>query len=887
MVTSEARALFLPYRVKKRKLEDMTDTAIPLNDQEANLKRLLLDVAEHIEQDPPPAESVPNQLAEEPLTLRFTGGWVRDKLLGLESHDVDVGINKLTGYQFGLRLQEYLDAPGNAAKYGLEGAKRKAGSLTKIEANPDKSKHLETVTSKILGLEVDLVNLRKETYTSDSRNPQMEFGTAKEDALRRDATINAMFYNLNTSSIEDFTEQGLQDLKAGLIRTPLEPYTTFKDDPLRVLRLIRFACRLGYRIDDHALGYMAHPDIREALKLKITKERIWMELEKILRGQDPRRALEFFDSLNLYSTIFTNPTGENVQVPDTGNWRSVYDALAMLLKDASGQFGSFVVHNEEESFLAWVVATMTPWITVSEPSPPTGAKTAPPIAVSVARESLKAPNKVTDLINLCVRNLEEIKSLKDRQVTARDTLGMAIRTWGPTWRLQVLSALLVEILETPGAQESKYISEVFRRLLTFPELIFDYTRFTSATQELGIAEAYNLRPLLDGKSLSRALATPPGPWMKSALDIIMAWQLRNPEVTDQEVLLDSLKASEEFKSISTTPNSPPPFLAGVHLANASHTSRALDDSVSHPWKFPPNSIWVFPLLTWICRALDSRTVEKEWGALIPTLLSILDDTDTKTRALGADLVCNVMAVTPSGLLVRTGLAQLFLDSLYISVTYLPTLTPEDEATTIIGASIPAILAVTNVAYPNDPPVQPQRPDDHFTLRSPRVRALTTLLRQGILHPLSVCPYSTYPRLAVVLLGHLPTVLDALEVHSVVHLKGLVPLLTGILADPLVLAMPELTHASLLGLEAVMRNARPRVEVWRGDIAAGLGACWVQVSGERNPSGETANWGELRKQLRGVFAELRATVHELSDGKRFEGEIHSLLEAEPELKGMVQ
>jgi tRNA nucleotidyltransferase (CCA-adding enzyme) len=211
--------------IKRRKLssdQSFTNTAkmstnsriLELTEVEENLRTLLIDVAKYIDNSPGHASEsqvpLPDDLAKQPLVLRWTGGWVRDKLLGVESHDIDVAINKMTGFQFGLRLKEYLEIPGNPEKYGLEGVasnesqSKKAesgkskivGGLHKIEANPEKSKHLETVTTKILGLDIDLVNLRKETYSDDSRNPQMEFGTPEEDALRRDATVNAMFYNI-------------------------------------------------------------------------------------------------------------------------------------------------------------------------------------------------------------------------------------------------------------------------------------------------------------------------------------------------------------------------------------------------------------------------------------------------------------------------------------------------------------------------------------------------------------------------------------------------------------------------------------------------------------------------------------------------------------------
>lgn len=117
-----------------------------------------------------------------------------------------------------------------------------------IKANSDKSKHLETATIKVGDVFIDLVNLRCETYSEDSRVPQVEIGTPEQDAFRRDLTINSMFYNINTNTVEDFTGKGIQDLKDKVLRTPLDPLQTFLDDPLRLLRTVRFAQRFGFEI---------------------------------------------------------------------------------------------------------------------------------------------------------------------------------------------------------------------------------------------------------------------------------------------------------------------------------------------------------------------------------------------------------------------------------------------------------------------------------------------------------------------------------------------------------------------------------------------------------------------------------------------------------------
>ena len=243
---------------------------ITLNKEEERLRRLLLDVSEH----------VGSQTGATTPKLRFAGGWVRDKLLGLESQDIDIAVDNMTGLRLAEYIKEFASSSSKAEVYGKDTVKK----ITKIAARPEQSKHLETATLTIFGLSIDIANLRKETYDDLTRNPQIEFGTAEEDALRRDATINALFYNLQDEEVEDLTQRGISDMQKKVIRTPLDAYQTFKDDPLRILRCIRFASRFGYQIEDSAVHSMAVPEIREALRVKITRERIGVEMEKIFKG---------------------------------------------------------------------------------------------------------------------------------------------------------------------------------------------------------------------------------------------------------------------------------------------------------------------------------------------------------------------------------------------------------------------------------------------------------------------------------------------------------------------------------------------------------------------------------------------------------------------------
>ncbi|KAJ2637130.1 CCA tRNA nucleotidyltransferase, mitochondrial, partial [Coemansia sp. RSA 1694] len=140
-------------------------------------------------------ETIHAKQPEQPkLVLRIAGGWVRDKLLGLESHDIDIAIDHMSGFDLAQHVNQHLSEHGYPVS-----------TIAKISQNPERSKHLETATTSVLGLLVDFVNLRSETYNSDSRIPQIEFGTPADDALRRDITINALFYNIHTRQVEDFT----------------------------------------------------------------------------------------------------------------------------------------------------------------------------------------------------------------------------------------------------------------------------------------------------------------------------------------------------------------------------------------------------------------------------------------------------------------------------------------------------------------------------------------------------------------------------------------------------------------------------------------------------------------------------------------------------------
>lgn len=262
---------------------------------------------------------------------RVAGGWVRDKLLGRESDDIDIALDNQSGEEFARNINTYLKSLG-----------QKTSHIAVIQANPDQSKHLETANVKILNFLVDCVNLRSEEYANNSRIPEIRPGTALEDAMRRDFTINALFYNLNEKEVEDLTGMGVNDLRDGLIRTPLDPLHTFNDDPLRVLRAIRFASRFNFTLHPEIVSASLHPLIQRSILEKVSRERVLKECDGMFRGSScrPYLAIVLIHRLNMFDAIF--------QLPEEVSSKASVRSLSPLLSELGGDsvYSSYSVEED-------------------------------------------------------------------------------------------------------------------------------------------------------------------------------------------------------------------------------------------------------------------------------------------------------------------------------------------------------------------------------------------------------------------------------------------------------------------------------------------------------------------------------------------------------------
>ena len=214
------------------------------------------------------------------LECYVIGGWVRDLILHRPSNDIDVVV-----VGSGIALAEAV-----AHKLGRG-------------AHLSVFKTYGTAQVKRGELELEFVGARRESYTKDSRNPVVEDGTLEEDQNRRDFTINAMAICLNHDRYGELLDpfDGMGDLEECIIRTPLDPDITFSDDPLRMMRAIRFATQLGFFLDGETFDAISRNKERMAI---ITKERIAEELNKILLSRCPSEGFLLLDKTGLLPLIF-------------------------------------------------------------------------------------------------------------------------------------------------------------------------------------------------------------------------------------------------------------------------------------------------------------------------------------------------------------------------------------------------------------------------------------------------------------------------------------------------------------------------------------------------------------------------------------------------------
>ena len=264
------------------------------------------------------------------LECYVVGGYVRDLFLERPSNDIDVVVVG-SGIQVASELKSRLSKRAHLSVF----------------------RNFGTAQVKFHGMEIEFVGARKESYSHDSRKPHVEDGTLEDDQNRRDFTINALAVCLNKERFGQLVDpfEGVYDMEDGIIRTPLDPDVTFSDDPLRMLRCIRFATQLNFFIEDETFEALQ----RNAERIKIISgERIDDELNKIMLTKTPSKGFIDLYRCGLLQLII--PELVTLDVVETRNGRAhknnFYHTLEVLdnlcrAQDESGK------HDEMLLWLRW------------------------------------------------------------------------------------------------------------------------------------------------------------------------------------------------------------------------------------------------------------------------------------------------------------------------------------------------------------------------------------------------------------------------------------------------------------------------------------------------------------------------------------------------------
>lgn len=489
------------------------------------------------------------------VEIRVAGGWVRDKILGLETHDVDIALDSCTGSEFAHAVKEYHTSTVQDETDGNNKTKKsKIGKIGVIAANPAQSKHLETACVNIFGNDVDFSNLRHETYAEDSRIPDTVMGTPLEDSFRRDCTMNALYYNLNTELIEDWTRRGLQDLlKTKVINTPLKAFQTFQDDPLRVLRVIRFAVRYEMELSEEIKAACQQPQIHEELLRKVSRERVGNELEGMLSGKhaNPIQAMDLICRMKLGDSIFYPPDGFEIKGtigqaqlkpilymrPDSDEdelsrlraiaWeeaRECLQVLSIVLDTFDSDINAVTTIDKRLVYLAVVLLPYAKLHYLEKQKTKS-------VVECMVRERIKFKNKDVNFSGLLFQNLDGMIQLLQQfqhisaEVTStlRLQAGLLLRSAKEMW----VTTLIVATVCMSRMQASSH--DVNHWCARANGL------YKTIVLSMNLDECWKTKPLMNGKDLIRLLKLDRGPEVGVYMQEQVKWTLTNPKGSLEEL----------------------------------------------------------------------------------------------------------------------------------------------------------------------------------------------------------------------------------------------------------------------------------------------------------------------------------------------------------------
>lgn len=254
----------------------------------------------------PVVRTLADSFAEAGYDLAVVGGPVRDALLGRDTHDLDFTTNA---------------SPDDILRI-----------VTPVStAQWDIGRAFGTIGARVQGEQVEITTYRADSYDGVTRKPTVEFGdTIEGDLVRRDFTVNAMALQVPAVKLVDPTG-GVEDLVAGILRTPADPQVSFGDDPLRMLRAARFSAQLGFRVDDYTFD--AIEQLRATIEI-VSPERIQSELVRLMQTDDPVRGIRVLVETNLVDEFLPEVSALRLEVDEHHHHKDVYEHSLTVLSQA-------------------------------------------------------------------------------------------------------------------------------------------------------------------------------------------------------------------------------------------------------------------------------------------------------------------------------------------------------------------------------------------------------------------------------------------------------------------------------------------------------------------------------------------------------------------------
>ncbi|MCJ1396759.1 hypothetical protein MMC18_009651 [Xylographa bjoerkii] len=453
------------------------------------------------------------------------------------------------------------------------------------------------------------------------------------------------------------------------------------------------------------------------------------------------------------------------------------------------------------------------------------------------------------------------RSHTDPSIAPQDSHRISLMQTDPTFDVTAIDISRWSLMAVAGLRLLSHLTRLVPSLYESPlqGLVTSLASFTDSRDPWTRSEASGTANALLLDVLGRASATDP-----MALSKLLA-----------SLLQDRVKPSfTKTKNPSITEQGRKANYRQLDVMDFSNSEVELK-----PWKF--RDVYIMTVFRWILGKLDvcspifyhvkadvkqETQIQEHWPLVIPPLMAVLDDEAISNKVKGCELLVTILKHTPSSLLQKTGIGEIFQDVLMPCLSYLPSLTSEEESVCLLDAVYPTLLVLLRTRFPGYEPT------------AKRMATLDQILRVGILHGFSQA--GEYVKIATVLMYTLSELIEEMGIMSVSHLKDLLPIVSGILSSPFGPAHPRLLLAAALALQAIILNNWPRISYYRGEVLKGLAICWCTINEDTRKSNDLDNVKiAVRQDIRLLRESVGTNIVELVD-------VDQLLRGDPQLSDLL-